>query len=87
MISNISFNRFITTLVYYGLSLSAGDLGVDFYVSFFVSGAVEVPAYLYVMFALHWTGRKLNLCGSLVLGGLACLVSLLISKLLGYYHY
>ncbi|XP_072014758.1 organic cation transporter protein-like [Amphiura filiformis] len=72
------FIWFITTLVYYGLSLSAGDLGVDFYVSFFISGAVEVPAYLYVMFALDWFGRKLNLCGSLVLGGTACLITLLI---------
>ncbi|XP_072014760.1 organic cation transporter protein-like [Amphiura filiformis] len=70
---------FITNLVYYGLSLSTGDLGVDFYVSVFVSGAVEVPAYLYVTFALDWFGRKLNLCGSLVLGGTACLITLLIN--------
>ena len=54
---------------------------MNFYVSFFVSGAVEAPAYLYVMFALDWFGRKRNICGTLVLGGMACLVSLLISKL------
>ncbi|XP_072014759.1 organic cation transporter protein-like [Amphiura filiformis] len=76
----LMFIWFITTLVYYGLSLSSGDLGVDFYVSFFVSGAVEIPAYLYVMFALDWFGRKPNLCGSLVLGGIACLLTLLIKS-------
>ena len=79
--------RFITTLVYYGLSLSAGDLGVDFYVSFFISGAIEVPAYLYVMFALDKFGRKLNLCGTMVGGGSACLISLLIGMLNLHYAY
>ena len=53
--------------------------------SFFVSGAIEVPAYLYVMFALDKFGRKLNLCGTMVGGGSACLISLLIGKL-NFYH-
>ena len=73
--------RFFTSLTYFGLSLTTADLGVDFYLSFFVSGAVEIPALLYVQFGLDKFGRKPNLCGSLIASGIACLLSDFIRKM------
>jgi len=35
----------VVTLVYYGLSLSAGQLAGNVYVNNFISGFVEIPAY------------------------------------------
>ena len=40
-----AFYRTVITLVYYGLSLSAGQLSGNFYVNNFISGFVEIPAY------------------------------------------
>ena len=69
-------NRAVNTLVYYGLSLSTSDLGSDPYVAFFLSGLVEVPAYIWVTFGIEWLGRKPNLSALLVLGGVACLATI-----------
>ena len=41
----------VVTLVYYGLSLSAGQLAGNLYVNNFVSGIVEIPAYMSALFA------------------------------------
>lgn len=68
----------VVSLVYYGLSLNTGALGGDIYVSFIISSVIEMPAHLYVLFALDWFGRKPNLCGSLILGGISCIVSVFI---------
>jgi len=38
-------------LVYYGLSLTAGQLDGNFYVNNFISGLVEIPAYTSSFFA------------------------------------
>ncbi|XP_072019582.1 organic cation transporter protein-like [Amphiura filiformis] len=70
---NIMFNWFVNSLVYYGLSLSTSSLGGNDYVSFFLSGLVEVPAYLWCTFGIEWFGRKPNLCGLFLLGGVACI--------------
>ncbi|XP_022084587.1 solute carrier family 22 member 3-like [Acanthaster planci] len=75
---NMMFNWMVTTLIYYGLSLSTGDLGVDEYWAFFVSGAVEIPAILYATFAIEWFGRKLNVTILEVIGGVACLANIFI---------
>jgi len=43
--------RIVVTLVYYGLSLSAGQLAGNLYVNNFISGFVEIPAYTSSFFA------------------------------------
>ena len=45
--------RFASGVVYYGLSLSTSTLAGDKYVNFFLSGAVEAPAYLLTVFVLQ----------------------------------
>jgi len=41
------------SLVYYGLTLSAGELAGDRYINIFLSGVVEIPAYLVFFFMLQ----------------------------------
>jgi len=43
--------RMVAALVYYGLSLSAGQLAGDSYVNNFISGFVEIPACVSAFFA------------------------------------
>ena len=45
--------RLVVTLVYYGLSLSAGQLDGNFYVNNFIIGLVEIPAYTSCFFAMQ----------------------------------
>ena len=44
--------RMVITLVYYGLSFSAGQLAGNRYVNNFLSGIVEIPAYIISFFIL-----------------------------------
>ncbi|XP_071478128.1 organic cation transporter protein-like [Diadema antillarum] len=73
---NLMFNWSVESLVYYGLSLSSGDFGVNAYVSAFVSGAVEIPAYISSVFALEYFGRRRSTCGYLLLAGIACIIAI-----------
>ncbi|XP_022107232.1 solute carrier family 22 member 13-like [Acanthaster planci] len=75
---NMQYNWLVNSLVYYGLSLSTGDLGVDDYWAFFVSGAVEIPALVYATFGVEWFGRKWNTAVLELIGGVACLVAIFI---------
>ena len=48
--------RMVATLVYYGLSLSAGQLAGNLYVNSFILGFVEMPAYTSSFFAAQKWG-------------------------------
>ena len=71
----IIFYRFVNTMVYYGLSLGTADLGVSVYLAFFISGAVEIPAFFVCLFAIEYVGRRWTMFGFMVFGGVACLSS------------
>ncbi|XP_071801497.1 organic cation transporter protein-like [Asterias amurensis] len=75
---NMQYNWLVNSLVYYGLSQSTGDLGVDDYWAFFVSGAVEIPALIYATFAVEKFGRKWNTAILELIGGVACLATIFI---------
>ncbi|KAM4549677.1 solute carrier family 22 member 13 isoform 1-T1 [Fundulus diaphanus] len=68
---------FVNVLVYYGLSLGVSRLGTDLYLTQFVFGLVEIPARSLVLVVLPFS-RRLTLSGFLAVGGLACLLMLVV---------
>ncbi|XP_030850614.1 organic cation transporter protein isoform X1 [Strongylocentrotus purpuratus] len=80
---NLLFNWFVESLVYYGLALSSSDFGVNVYIAAFVSGAIEVPAYVSSMFALEHFGRRPSTCFYLLLAGVACILTIVIPAGIG----
>ncbi|XP_072178305.1 organic cation transporter protein-like [Diadema setosum] len=70
---NLIFLWMVNSLVYHGLSLNTSNLGVNDYVAFAVSGAVETPAYILASFLVDIIGRKYSLASFLLSGGVACL--------------
>lgn len=80
----IFFNWLIISGTYYGLSWSTKNLGGDVYVNFMISGLVEFPACIFLIFTLNRWGRKLILSGSMIFGGFCLLASLIIPKSLNW---
>ncbi len=74
------FCRFVNSLVYYGLSLSSSSLGGNDYINFLISGAVEIPAYLFCQLTMNRLGRRWTLSGTMILGGIALLLTMAIPK-------
>lgn len=66
--------RFADSIVYYGLSLSVTDFGLDIYLTQLAFGAVELPARLCCIFLLEWFGRKKMQSFLLLLSGVICLI-------------
>ena len=76
----ISFSRIINNLVYYGLALSTGDLGMNEYWAFFLSGAMDIPALVYATFGVERFGRKWNTVIFELIAGVACIASVFTRK-------
>ncbi|KAJ8029102.1 Organic cation transporter-like protein [Holothuria leucospilota] len=72
------FVWFVNAIIYYGLSLNTGSLAGDPYLNFFLSGAVEIPSYILAVAVVTWFGRKIPVCCFHFIGGLACIVTVLI---------
>ena len=67
------FFRLSNNLVYYGLSFFSEDLGRDPYFSFFLAGAVEVPALILCQLLLGRIGRKWLIFTFMTVGGVSLL--------------
>ncbi|TRY80790.1 hypothetical protein TCAL_06307 [Tigriopus californicus] len=63
------FSWFVNSMTYYGLTIAAAGTG-DRYQSTFMSGFVELFAYALTYTFLPKLGRRVTLCGFMVLGGL-----------------
>ncbi|XP_057379735.1 carcinine transporter-like [Daphnia carinata] len=73
----ITFNWFANNTVYVGLSYYGPVMGTDEYFSFFLSGLVEIPGYLFCWAVMDRWGRRWPLCMLMVVGGLFCVATVL----------
>lgn len=71
---NMSFAWFAHGLTYFGLTLGASSLGIDVYVSFFVSAFIEIPSYTAAMICLFKFGRKNTTAFFMIVGGIICML-------------
>jgi OCT family organic cation transporter-like MFS transporter 4/5 len=53
-------------------------LGGNDYINFVISGAVEIPGYTFLLLALNRWGRKISLCGAMLVGGTALLLTIFV---------
>ncbi|XP_053959658.1 carcinine transporter [Anastrepha ludens] len=74
----ITLSWFANETVYLGLSYYGPSLGNDQYVSFFLSAAVELPSYLCCWYLMDTFGRRWPLSLSMILGGVACVITVTI---------
>uniref|UniRef100_A0A8C1K3T9 Solute carrier family 22 member 13b n=1 Tax=Cyprinus carpio TaxID=7962 RepID=A0A8C1K3T9_CYPCA len=65
---------FVTSLVYYGVSLNVGNFGLDIYLTQLIFGIAEFPARLSCFPLIQRFGRRICQSAVLLLGGTACLV-------------
>ncbi|KAJ8029621.1 Organic cation transporter protein [Holothuria leucospilota] len=76
---NLAYQWGIISLVYYGLSLSTSTLGSNDYVTFCISGAVEIPATVLCMFLIDsFLGRRGSMFIFQAISGIACICTSLI---------
>ena len=81
----ISLAWFALGTLYFGLSLNMPEFSGNTYFIFFLSGLVEIPADIIPFVLLNKYGRRPNLAGHYILGGLLCMATAAVP--LGYYAY
>ncbi|XP_018799068.1 PREDICTED: organic cation transporter protein [Bactrocera latifrons] len=77
---NVCLCWFANSLVYYGLSLSAGKLYGNPFLILFVMGLVEFPSYFTIMVVLDRLGRRPITSTLMIAGGLCCIVTAFIAQ-------
>ncbi|KAI4492882.1 PREDICTED: organic cation transporter protein [Polistes canadensis] len=77
---NVCLNWFANSIVYYGLSLNSGNLVGNPYLMLFLSGLVEIPSYIFLIFVMDRTGRRCLVSTFMLIGGLCCICAAFISK-------
>lgn len=71
----IFFDWFVNSGTYYGLSWYTNNLGGNYLINFVISGAVEIPAYTFLLFTLNRWGRRSILCGCMITAGIMLLLT------------
>lgn len=72
---NVCLNWFANSLVYYGLSLNAGNLVGNPFLMLFLSGLVEIPSYILMICLMDRTGRRCVVSTFMLIGGVCCIVA------------
>lgn len=69
-----SFTWICCTFVYYGLTMHSVAISDNIYSSFIFAVVIEIPGYVLYYYSNEKFGRRLMLCLSQTIGGLACLI-------------
>lgn len=77
---NLCFCWFANSLVYYGLSLSAGKLYGNPFLILFIMGLVEYPSYIAIIFVLDILGRRSITSTLMLIGGCCCIAAAFIEQ-------
>ncbi|KAJ7324290.1 hypothetical protein JRQ81_017310 [Phrynocephalus forsythii] len=80
---------YVCSLVYYGLTLNAGELGGNLYLNVALSGLVEVPAFPLCMFFIEkpWSGRCKTTATFLIFAGIACVFTMCLPENTGGFFF
>lgn len=70
----------VNSLTYYGLSWNTNSLGDNHLLNFVISGLVEFPANIFLLFTLNRWGRRSILCSSMLVAGGTLLIAIMIPK-------
>lgn len=73
---NLYFCWFVNSFIYFGLSLNTNDLGGNPFINFFIAGAIEFPAYIVSIFIIRIFGRRKPQMATMVIGGMACVLTI-----------
>lgn len=76
----IFFDWFVNSGVYYGLSWNTNNLGGNQLLNFVISGAVEIPAYILLLFTLNKYGRRTILCSTMLVAGVSLLLTIIVPQ-------
>jgi OCT family organic cation transporter-like MFS transporter 4/5 len=76
----IFFDWFVNSGTYYGLSWSTNNLGGNKLLNFVISGAVEIPAYSFLLLTLNRLGRRNILCGCMITAGTMLLLTMFVPE-------
>lgn len=80
---NICLNWFANSIAYYGLTLNMGSLVGNPFVMLFLSGVLEVPAYILIIFTMDRTGRRCLISTFMIIGGICCICAATITGATG----
>ncbi|XP_055375376.1 organic cation transporter protein-like [Condylostylus longicornis] len=76
----IFFDWFVNSGTYYGLSWNTSNLGGNDLLNFVISGAVEFPAYIFLLCTLNRWGRRSILCGCMIFAGSMLLLTAVVPE-------
>ncbi|XP_060907568.1 solute carrier family 22 member 2-like [Labrus mixtus] len=71
----LSFNWFVSAVVYQGLIMRLGILGGNVYIDFLISGLVEFPAAFLILFTIDRIGRRLPFATANIVAGASCFIT------------
>ncbi|XP_028252366.1 solute carrier family 22 member 2-like [Parambassis ranga] len=71
----LSYNWFTSAVVYQGLIMRLGILGGNVYIDFLISGLVEFPAALLILFTIERIGRRLPFAAANIVAGASCFIT------------
>lgn len=74
----IFLDWFVNSATYYGLSWNTNSLGSNHLMNFVISGAVEFPAYTFLLLTLNRWGRRNILSGCMLVAGIMLLITVII---------